>query len=146
MRCNYRLGQSNQLMDFPLLFLGLILLGHHLIFFLGIIRMKKLTGVLNILQGIVPSIVVVLALFFQSWELMITAFLLERIWIILELSIKSIAIKRPLEPFFFLQILGFIAGLVVAIAHLGWAFIWVYGVFWLASFLYWKSKVQHIPH
>lgn len=133
-------------MEFLRIFIGLILLTHQVIFFLGLSRVKKLMTFANVLQCIFPALIVLSSLYFQSWELLILAFLVERLWIIFELVIKSISIKRSLDPFFFLQILGFVAGLLIVITHLNWIFAWVYGAFWVASFIHWKKKVQHISN
>ncbi|MCI4670187.1 MAG: hypothetical protein MRZ79_18775 [Bacteroidia bacterium] len=131
-------------MDLLLLFIASVLLIHQAIFFQGLFRVRKLMTLPNLLQGIIPTLLISSSLYFQSWILLIVAFLTERIWIMLELTIKAISIKKPLDPFFFLQVLGFGAGLTVVLTQLNWMFSLVYLVFWIASFIHWRKKVQHI--
>ena len=133
-------------MDLLLLFIGLILLGQQSIYFLGLTKVKGLMTPANLVQGIIPVSILVFALIFQSWYLLIAAFLVERCWIMVELGVNAKKREKRLHPFFYLQLLSFVIGILVLFTQTWWVFAWLYLAVWLISFLQWRKRVQHISH
>jgi len=131
-------------MDLLLLFTGFIMLGHQFFFLFGVIKIRKLLTTANVVQGVLPSLMVLMGLILGFWPLLILAFLLERSWIMTELIVKAARHQYPINFFFYLQLIGLGGSILVWSVAGAWAFAWFYASFSLISFIQWRKRVQHI--
>ncbi|MEO0897050.1 MAG: hypothetical protein AAFY71_11665 [Bacteroidota bacterium] len=113
-------------------------------FLFGVFTVKKLWTGANISQGLIILSLIILAMIYQSWILVLSAFILERAWIIIELSILAFLSKRNLNFFYILQYIGLGISIAVLVSGLNWIFPCFYIGFWLLSLIQGKKEVKGI--
>ncbi|MEO0582881.1 MAG: hypothetical protein AAF135_11715 [Bacteroidota bacterium] len=112
-------------------FISAIIVLHECLVWIGLRRVAKAKFQnLTLLQSGLTASVTIIAMFLQSWELLVWTFVLSRLWVIVELFILAIRYRKAPSRLWMSNAIVLCAGLGSLFTGVWLSFVVGYGLFW----------------
>ena len=112
-------------------FISAIIVLHECLVWIGLRRVEKAKFQnLTLFQSGVTACVTLIAMYLQSWELLVWTFMLSRLWVIAELFILAIKYRKSPSRLWMSNVIVLFTGLGALLTGVWLCFVVGYGLFW----------------